>query len=61
MPYKPTLEKVAKKMDGVLEHLKKELAGLRGGRASLSILDNIKVDYYAVSYTHLTLPTIYSV
>ncbi len=33
-------------MDGVLEHLKKELAGLRGGRASLSMLDHIKVDYY---------------
>ena len=38
--------KVTKKMDGSLEHLKKELAGLRGGRASLSILDHIKVDYY---------------
>ena len=46
MPYKPTLEKVTKKMDSALDHLKKELAGLRGGRASLSILDNIKVDYY---------------
>ena len=46
MPYKPTLEKVTKKMAGSLEHLKKELAGLRGGRASLSILDHIKVDYY---------------
>ena len=46
MPYKPTLENVTKKMGGVLEHLKKELAGLRGGRASLSILDHIKVDYY---------------
>jgi len=46
MLYKPTLEKVAKKMDGSLEHLKNELAGLRGGRASLSILDHIKVDYY---------------
>ena len=46
MPYKPTVEKVTKKMGGALEHLKKELAGLRGGRASLSILDNIKVDYY---------------
>ncbi len=33
-------------MDGVLEHLKKELTGLRGGRASLSMLDHIKVDYY---------------
>lgn len=46
MPYKPTLEKVTKKMEGALEHLKKELTGLRGGRASLSILDHIKVDYY---------------
>jgi len=46
MLYKPTLEKVTKKMDGILEHFKKELAGLRGGRASLSILDHIKVDYY---------------
>jgi len=33
-------------MDGALEHLKKELTGLRGGRASLSILDHIRVDYY---------------
>lgn len=33
-------------MDGVLEHLKQELTGLRGGRASLSMLDHIKVDYY---------------
>ncbi len=46
MPYTPSLEKVRAKMDGVLEHLKKELAGLRGGRASLSMLDHIKVDYY---------------
>ena len=46
MPYKPTIEKNTKKMDSALDHLKKELAGLRGGRASLSILDNIKVDYY---------------
>jgi ribosome recycling factor len=46
MPYIPSLEKVRTKMDGVLEHLKKELTGLRGGRASLSILDHIKVDYY---------------
>lgn len=33
-------------MDGAIEHLKKELGGIRGGRASLSILDHIKVDYY---------------
>ena len=46
MPDQPTLAHVVKKIDGALEHLKKELAGLRGGRASLSILDHIKVDYY---------------
>jgi len=46
MPYTPSLETVRTKMDGVLEHLKKELTGLRGGRASLSMLDHIKVDYY---------------
>lgn len=34
------------KMDSVLEHLKKELAGIRTGRASAALLDGIKVDYY---------------
>jgi ribosome recycling factor len=46
MPYTASLEKVIAKMNGALEHLKKELTGLRGGRASLSILDHINVDYY---------------
>lgn len=34
------------KMDGAVEHLKRELAGLRTGRASVALLDNIRVDYY---------------
>lgn len=34
------------KMEGMLEHLKKELAGIRTARASVSLLDGIKVDYY---------------
>lgn len=34
------------KVDGILEHLKKELAGVRTARASISLLDGIKVDYY---------------
>ncbi|MBI5025215.1 MAG: ribosome recycling factor [Nitrospirae bacterium] len=34
------------KMDGALEALKKDLAGIRTGRASLAILDGITVDYY---------------
>lgn len=46
MAYQPTLEKVKAKMEGALEHLKNELTGLRGGRASLAILDHIKVNYY---------------
>lgn len=39
-------QKVTEKMEAALEHLKRELAGLRSGRASLALLDNIKVDYY---------------
>jgi len=34
------------KMESALEHLKRDLAGLRTGRASIGILDNIRVDYY---------------
>ena len=46
MSYSATIEKVTQQMEGAIEHLKKELAGLRGGRASLSLLDHLKVDYY---------------
>ena len=34
------------KIEGILEHLRKELAGIRTGRASVSLLDGIKADYY---------------
>ena len=44
------------KMEKTIESLKKDLSGLRVGRASSSMLDQINVN--AVSYTHLTLPTI---
>ncbi|HUK55390.1 MAG TPA: ribosome recycling factor [Nitrospiria bacterium] len=37
---------VKEKMEGAAEHLRKELAGVRTGRASLALLDNVKVDYY---------------
>ena len=39
-------KKIAERMEATLEHLKRDLAGLRTGRASLALLDNIKVDYY---------------
>lgn len=34
------------KMNKSMEHLKKELNSVRTGRASLSLLDNVMVDYY---------------
>ena len=42
----PTIQKVRQQMDGAIEHLKREFAGLRTGRASLGLLDHIKIDYY---------------
>jgi ribosome recycling factor len=33
-------------MDQALEHLRKDLSGLRTGRASVALLDGIRVDYY---------------
>jgi ribosome recycling factor len=39
-------KKNSERMEATLEHLKRDLAGLRTGRASLALLDNIKVDYY---------------
>lgn len=37
---------VKKRMDGALDHVRKELSGLRSGRASVSILDPVQVDAY---------------
>lgn len=42
-------KKHAERMEATLEHLKRDLAGLRTGRASLALLDNIRVDYYGNS------------
>lgn len=42
----PTHKQVQERMEGALEHLKRELATLRTGRASLALLDGVKVDYY---------------
>ena len=36
------------KMDKAVEHYKKELSSIRTGRASSSILNPVKVDYYGV-------------
>jgi len=39
-------QKLTAQMDQALEHLKRDLAGLRTGRASVALLDGIRVDYY---------------
>jgi ribosome recycling factor len=39
-------KKAIEKMDGQLEHLRHEFSGLRTGRASVALLDQVKVDYY---------------
>jgi ribosome recycling factor len=35
---------VKKRMDGVLDHLRRELGGVRTGRASVNLLDNVQVE-----------------
>jgi ribosome recycling factor len=37
---------VKKRMDGAIEHVRKELSGLRSGRASTSLLDPVQVEAY---------------
>jgi ribosome recycling factor len=43
---KPEIAEISKRMDGALDALKKELAGLRTGRASANLLDPVMVDAY---------------
>lgn len=40
------IEAAAPKMDRALEHLAEELGGLRTGRASTALVENITVEYY---------------
>src|SRR3954468_21584807 len=37
---------VKKRMDSAIEHVRKELSGLRSGRATVSILDPVQVEAY---------------
>lgn len=39
-------KELKKRMENTINNLKKELAAIRTGRASLSLLDNIKINYY---------------
>lgn len=40
---------VKKRMDSTLEHVRKELAGLRTGRATISLLDPVHVEAYGTT------------
>ena len=39
-------KRITEKMTGAIEALKKEFSAIRTGRASLSLLDGIQIDYY---------------
>jgi ribosome recycling factor len=43
---KSLFNEVNKRMDAALEHVRKELAGVRTGRASVTLLDSVQVDAY---------------
>ncbi len=45
---KDTLEKTRTRMTKAMEDLRQELATLRTGRASVSLFDHLRVDYYGV-------------
>src|SRR5678815_5362314 len=45
---KEEIAQIRRRMDKAVDDLRKELATIRTGRASISILDSIQVDYYGV-------------
>ena len=46
MAIKDEVAQIRKRMEKAIDDIRKELASIRTGRASISILDNIQVDYY---------------
>src|SRR5260370_40559565 len=46
MAIKDEVAQIRKRMEKAIDDIRKELASIRTGRASISILDNIVVDYY---------------
>jgi ribosome recycling factor len=46
MPLNDIIENARKKMHESVEHTRRELQAVRTGRASLSILDGVRVEYY---------------
>src|SRR2546425_5190363 len=48
MAIKDEIALIRKRMEKAIDDIRKELATIRTGRASISILDSIQVDYYGV-------------
>jgi ribosome recycling factor len=48
MAIKDEIAQVRKRMEKAIDDIRKELTSIRTGRASISILDNVEVDYYGV-------------
>src|ERR1041385_34728 len=46
MAVKDEIAQIRKRMEKAIDDIRKELASIRTGRASISILDNIQVEYY---------------
>ncbi|HEX6912539.1 MAG TPA: ribosome recycling factor, partial [Longimicrobium sp.] len=42
----PSLQKARQRMDGAIEALRREFAGVRTGKASPGLLDSVKVEAY---------------
>ena len=49
MTTKDEIAQIRRRMDKAVDDLRKELAAIRTGRASISILDHIQVDYYGTA------------
>ena len=46
MSEKDVIKEARVRMDGVIDDFKRKIAAIRTGRAAISILDNVMVDYY---------------
>jgi ribosome recycling factor len=49
MAIKDEIATIRKRMEKAIDDIRKELTSIRTGRASISILDNIQVDYYGTA------------
>ena len=49
MTTKDEIAQIRRRMEKAVDDLRKELSTIRTGRASISILDHIQVDYYGVA------------